>query len=438
METITHEELNLEYESLLQFMYMAPVGLIQLQTDGEIIMCNPLATQLLMPIKPDGDISNLFGTLENVAPEIRNICDSFSKKRGQICDSLRVQLTAGIPGKEDPKILAVSLLKLDAERMMAVISDVSIIVKRERQLQQNEAWFNAIFTSVTDYSLSSLDVEGKIEKWNVTLERMGNFKPSDVENKPYNIFFPAEVMDAELMKDRLAEANDNGWSLAESWCVKSDGSKFWGSSIIAPLENTVIGSYPQGYSLIIRDITEKRNQVNEIITSSYLDHLTGILNRRGFYDAANTEFDRYRKRPRPISFLAIDADFFKQVNDTYGHACGDEVLKYLSSSLQHCVRDMDIVARLGGEEFGVLLPSTDIAAAGHVAERIRKLIADSVLNIEGKEIRFTISIGISTVNEAVTGIDMLMKIADKALYDSKHKGRNLVTAITPTASNLPE
>ena len=426
------EENNSEYESLLQFLYMAPIGLIQLQSEGEIVMINPLATQLLMPIKPDGDISNFFTTLEHVAPELRNICASFSKKRGQICDSLRVELNAVNPGNEDSKILAVSLIKLEAERLMAVVSDVTLVVKRERQLQQSEAWFNAIFSGVKDYALMSLSSEGKIEKWNLSIERIGNFKPVDVENKPYSIFFQSDELDAERIKDRLAEADASGWSMAESWCLKADGSKFWGSSIIAPLDRSNKDSDLQGYSLIIRDISEKQDSVNDILKSFYSDHLTGVQNRRGFYDAANIEFERYTKRPRPLSLLMIDADFFKKINDTYGHPVGDEVLKHLSSSLQQCVRDMDVVARLGGEEFAVLLPSSDIIDAYKIAERIRKLIATSKLTIDGHEIRYTISIGVSTVNQYISGIDMLIKVADQALYESKHNGRNLTTSITPT------
>ena len=85
------------------------------------------------------------------------MCTNFSKKRGQICDSLRVQLTAGIPGKDDAKFLAFTLLKLDADRIMAVITDITLLVKRERQLQHNEAWFNAIFTDVSEYAIASLD-----------------------------------------------------------------------------------------------------------------------------------------------------------------------------------------------------------------------------------------------------------------------------------------
>lgn len=97
---------------------------------------------------------------------------------------------------------------------------------------------------------------------------------------------------------------------------------------------------------------------------------------------------------------------------------------------------MDLVARIGGEEFSALLPSTDMQGAIKIAERIRSSIAESLLEVNGQKIRYTVSIGVSTVNENVTGIDMLLKIADEALYASKHGGRNRVTAIHPQAVKI--
>ena len=422
------EDLKSDYESLLQFMYMAPVGLVQMQADGNIIMINPYSANLLIPIAPNGDLSNFFTTLEDIAPELQNLCANFTKKRGQICDSLRVQLTAGIPGKEDAKFLAFTLLKLDINRIMAVITDITLQVKRERQFQYNEAWFNAIFTDVSEYAIASLDSEGNIERWNVSMERLTKFEQPDVEGQSYGVFFPADATNQERLKDRLLEADQNGWDLLEGWCLRKDGSRFWGSSIISPLIDAHREPLaPVRYSLIIRDIDEKRTSTEEIIKASFHDHLTGISNRRAFFEVAGLEFERWKKRPRPLSLLAIDADHFKKVNDTYGHATGDEVLKHLSKILQDNVRAMDIVARLGGEEFGALLPSTDLEGAVRIAERIRASIAEAEFQVNGHVIRYTVSIGVSTVDEHVTGVDMLLKLADEALYMSKHQGRNRVT-----------
>lgn len=421
------DDLQSDYESLLQFMYMAPVGLVQMQADGTIVMINPLSAQLLLPIAPNGDLTNLFKTLEDIAPELHSLCMDFKKKRGQICDSLRVQLSAGIPGKEDAKFLAFTLLKLDSDRIMAVINDVTLLVKRERQLQHNEAWFNAIFTGVSEYAIASLDNDGKIERWNVSMQRLTKFEESDVNGKSYGVFFPDDSTNEERLKDRLMEADQNGWDLIEGWCLRKDGSRFWGSSIISPLVDAYREPLdPPRYSLIIRDIDEKRISSDDIIKASFNDHLTGISNRRAFFEVAGIEFERWKKRPRPLSLLAIDADHFKKINDTYGHAVGDEVLKHLSSILQDSVRTMDLVARLGGEEFGALLPSTDLDGAFKIAERIRSSIAEAEVHVDGQSIRYTVSIGVSTVNEHVSGVDMLLKLADDALYVAKHEGRNRV------------
>ncbi len=425
------DALKSDYESLLQFMYMAPVGLVQMQANGHIVMINPLSAQLLLPITPSGDLSNLFQTLEDTAPELQSLCANFKKKRGQICDGLRVQLSAGIPGKEDAKFLAFTLLKLDVDRIMAVITDVTLLVKRERQLQHNEAWFNAIFTDATEYAIASLDLDGNIERWNISMQRLTQFAQEDVENKSYGIFFPDDATNEERLKDRLAEADQSGWDLLEGWCLRKDGSRFWGSSIISPL----VDAYrelldPPRYSLIIRDINDKRNSAEEIIKASFNDYLTGISNRRAFFEVAGVEFERWKRRPRPLALLAIDADHFKKVNDTYGHATGDEVLKHLSQILQDSVRTMDIVARLGGEEFGALLPSTDLEGAVKIAERIRTSVAEAEFEVDGQVIRYTVSIGVSKVDEHVTGVDMLLKLADEALYLSKQAGRNRVTVAT--------
>lgn len=428
------EDFKADYESLLQFMYMVPVGLVQMQANGHIVMINPYSANLLLPIAPSGNLSNLFTTLENIAPELRSLCTNFTNKRGQIVDSLRVQLTAGIPGKEDARFLAFTLLKLDLDCIMTVITDITLLVKRERQLQHSEAWFNAIFADVSEYAIATLDSEGRMDRWNVSIERLSKFKETDVDGQSYGVFFPEDATNQESLKDRLMEADQNGWNLLESWCLRKDGSRFWGSSIISPLVDAHRATLdPACYSLIIRDIDKKRTSTEEIIKASFNDHLTGISNRRAFFEVAGVEFERCKKRPRPLSLFAIDVDHFKKINDTYGHATGDEVLKHLSKILQDSVRTMDIVARLGGEEFGALLPSTDLEGAVKIAERFRASVEEAAFEIDGHVIRYSVSIGVSAVNEQVTGVDMLLKLADEALYVSKHHGRNRVTTAVQSA-----
>jgi diguanylate cyclase (GGDEF)-like protein len=156
------------------------------------------------------------------------------------------------------------------------------------------------------------------------------------------------------------------------------------------------------------------------------DYLTGLSNRRAFFEAADLELKRWHRQPRPLSLIVIDADFFKKINDTYGHAAGDLVLQDLALILKESVRFIDTVARIGGEEFAALLPSTDIEGALIMAERFRQKVANQRVCVDGTDIRYTVSIGISSMDKSVTGFDDLLQRADKALYDAKHAGRNRV------------
>ena len=420
-----------DYEALTQFLYLAPVGLAQTGSDGEIVMINPISAQLLLPISRDGNLTNLFDVLEPVAPELRHLCASFAGSHGMICDALRIRITAGIPGKSDPQVLSLSLLKLDAQRLMAVVGDVTLQVKRERQLRQNDAWFNAILTGISDYALVSLDKTGIVEDWNASIGRVMGHTRESLVGKSYSLFFPAGATTAESLLDRLVEADANGWSLADGEQIKSDGTVFWASTMIAPMrlqDGAAPDDAPQdpSYCLIIRDITDKREASENHRRATGCDHLTGLANRHAFFDAAALELERMRRVPRPLSLILFDADHFKKINDRYGHPTGDAVLREMAAAMMATFRQIDMVARVGGEEFAILLPSTDLAGAVLVAERLRAMVASQVLRIDGVDIRYTVSGGVATMHESALGLDGLMKRADQALYAAKARGRNCI------------
>ena len=141
-----------EYEALLQFLYISPVGLAQITGEGEIVMMNPVSSQLLMPLSCDGGLNNLFTALQDFAPDLRHQVSSYRAPRGAVCDGLRVELGPFRRSERDPQVLSLTLLKLDSNRLMAVLHDITQQVKHERLLRQNEAWFNAIIIGVTDYA----------------------------------------------------------------------------------------------------------------------------------------------------------------------------------------------------------------------------------------------------------------------------------------------
>lgn len=431
MSADAHARLAAEHEALIQFLYLAPVGLVQTGIDGEIVMINPISAQLLMPLSRDASLTNLFTALEDVAPELRHLCASFDRPSGMICDGLHIHLNSGAAGKRMrvPHVLSLSLMKLDGSRLMAVLQDVSEQVRRERQLRQSDAWLNALLTSISDYALVGLDREGRVSCWNETIARVTGFQPS-VVGQPYSVFYPEGATTAEQVQDRLREADANGWSLDEGPRLRADGSQFWGSAMISPLpdrEPDLSADGEAAYCLVLRDISDKRDTVDQRRKSAFCDHLTGVANRRAFFEAAELELTRNRRTPRPIALVLFDADHFKQINDRHGHPAGDCVLRQLGAALSLTFRQVDVVARVGGEEFAVLLPSSTLDGAAAVAERLRRLVESQPVTCDGVSIAYTVSAGIAAVDagEAID-LDTLIKRADRALYAAKANGRNRI------------
>ena len=156
-----------------------------------------------------------------------------------------------------------------------------------------------------------------------------------------------------------------------------------------------------------------------------LDPLTGIYNRYAMENMVSREIELTQRNNTPLSMIALDIDYFKKVNDTYGHAAGDCVLKHLTECVHQCTRTTDAMFRYGGEEFILLLNNTDLFGAQELAERIRKNIEQTPYIYDGKSIKITASIGISTFIKNDTCNDFF-KRADEALYRAKSAGRNQV------------
>ena len=176
-----------------------------------------------------------------------------------------------------------------------------------------------------------------------------------------------------------------------------------------------------------KEIELKQEQLTNIKLEELasIDPLTGCVNRRKFEELSNLELKRSSRYNNDFTLLMLDIDHFKSVNDTYGHAIGDEVLKHFSSVCIKLARDVDIVARIGGEEFVVMLPHTDSDSAFIFAERFREQIYNSKLTIDEHIIKYSVSIGISSFDKQDdTDIAMILHRADLALYKAKDNGRN--------------
>jgi diguanylate cyclase (GGDEF)-like protein/PAS domain S-box-containing protein len=170
---------------------------------------------------------------------------------------------------------------------------------------------------------------------------------------------------------------------------------------------------------------ENRQVHNELERQAHSDYLTGLNNRRHFLEMAEKELARTLRYHNELSILMLDVDHFKLVNDTYGHKVGDLLLQRLSAICRSTLRDVDIIGRIGGEEFAVLLPETGCDQAMEVAERLRDAIATAQVALnDGLPLHFTVSLGVTTLAESGINIDTLLNQADQALYQAKNTGRN--------------
>ena len=178
-----------------------------------------------------------------------------------------------------------------------------------------------------------------------------------------------------------------------------------------------------------RELMDANRRLSEL---SITDGLTGLFNHRHFMRVLEAEYKRAIRYKRSLALLLLDIDHFKNVNDTYGHPCGDLVLKDLAALLKGCLRSADVAARYGGDEIAVILPETNRAKASEVAEKLRRQLEKSSFEWDGNSFSITCSIGVASVPE--TNIDCwneLLSSADKSLYRAKGKGRNHVIAFNP-------
>ncbi len=265
-----------------------------------------------------------------------------------------------------------------------------------------------------------------------TPEEMGqiNFRSLIVEARMVSEGMKV-VTSFESLEKARKEGNVDKWQM--DYLIRTkDGRKIWVSDISFPwfdVSGKIIGSVGS-----LRDITDRVNAEtrvqNEILRLAHTDPLTGLTNRNSFFSALENELRRFKRSQRHFSILLLDVDHLKKINENFGHQAGDKVLIETSQILNTCLRDTDIAARLGGQEFGLFLPDTTEDGAYWVAERICKEVSKHSFFVDDSLIPLhsTVSIGISsTENNASPTIADLYKIADMRLYIAKHTGRNQVS-----------
>lgn len=436
-----------EYESLLEFLYVCPHGLAEFGAEGTVSMINPACSRILMPLLPPaagGRLTNILDLLAPFAPDLGHRLAGFGQASGLVLDGMQIHVgrwpetaqagrgpqAAASEGRA-PVVLSLTLLRLNPDRHMAVLADVTEQVAQRRRLDEVDAWFSALSDGAGGHASFGLDAQGRVQDWNDAACRLFGLE-AEVAIGLDGEHLLAAAGGAPALAPRLARVRQEGWQVMDGWMAGPAGGRFWGTSVISAAAADAASPASRAFLAVVRDMTDRRESAQALRQALCQDHLTGLLNRRRFFELGEAECLRARTLGESLSVIMVDADHFKAINDRHGHAAGDTVLREMAALLRHLTReDVDLVGRLGGEEFAVLLPGRRATAAMAVAGRLREALAGhgvKVAHRDGSErtLRLTASFGVAEQPASGGRLEALLETADAALFAAKAAGRDCV------------
>ncbi|WP_049975923.1 diguanylate cyclase [Azospirillum sp. B506] len=318
----------------------------------------------------------------------------------------------------------------DGPLMWRAVQHAMARKRLEEELRLSEERLQGIIGLAQDAILTT-DANLNITLFNRAAESLFGYDAGDILGRPLSLLIPerfrldhgahiaafgASEVQAQVMTKRR-----------EVQGLTADGREFPAEISIAKLHN----ADGMMFTAVIRDVSERKRAESELRRMATTDPLTGLNNRRRFLELAEVEMARLRRYGRPVSVLMMDIDRFKMINDTHGHAMGDQALVRLGEICRNELRDTDHIGRVGGEEFAIILPETPLAAATEVAERLRHKLAMADVPLQPVDqgqgcLRMTVSIGVAMCGEEDSSIERALGRADRALYEAKAMGRNRV------------
>ncbi|MBY8976986.1 diguanylate cyclase [Rhodobacteraceae bacterium NNCM2] len=270
----------------------------------------------------------------------------------------------------------------------------------------------------------TLDPLGRAMSWGQCGDRQAGF----AETAPDGRLFAEVVGDFGIKPDivdgMLAISAEQGWAERECWATRANKKTFWCSLLVTSFGAR--GASPEGYAVVLRDLTERKRRETELRRRAESDPLTGVFNRRSFLELAAKALDHDADDCGGIAFAMLDLDHFKEVNDRFGHAGGDEALRAFVACCRRNLRKNDLFGRLGGDEFGLLLTGVCRPEAHALLQRLQRSLAKSEVTVDGEALRLSVSIGFAFRDTGHDSVDDLMGRADRGLFAAKSRGRNMV------------
>jgi diguanylate cyclase (GGDEF)-like protein/PAS domain S-box-containing protein len=304
-----------------------------------------------------------------------------------------------------------------------LVRDTTVSHQALEALSDSEQQLRLLVESVRDYAIFSLSLDGTIKSWNAGAEEVFGYTQADVVGREFAALFSAEDTRDAFPTADLNKAATNGSANVERWLMRKDGSRFLANSKISALRPDAAGEQ-RGFVNVTHDITAQHAVAQELRRRAQHDELTDLPNRRTFYDNVQRAIGALKRRSSNLfAVLFIDVDHFKSVNDAFGHGVADKLLAVTARRLERCIRSEDIVARIGGDEFAILLNGiTGVNDANDAAERIGVQMRQPV-TIEQCDVCASVSIGIAIGNPVYDKPEDILRDADSAMYAAKLEGR---------------
>lgn len=304
------------------------------------------------------------------------------------------------------------------DRMQQTLNDLN------RDLALSEHKFRSIFENVTE-GIYRCDEGGRLVEVNPAMASMFGCQCPDsfimAVGELHHIFCDHE--DYRLYGALLANGDARRYEVR---VCGPGGERLWVEISASVVGGDEAKGVPAGVVGVLVDVTERKRMIEGMCRLARTDSMTGMWNRGYFMELAGRELSRARRSGGELSLLMLDVDHFKAINDTHGHDVGDVALMELARVIGETVREVDVAARLGGEEFAVMLPDTSAEDACAVAARIARAVRRTVVDSPCGPVSMTVSMGLASFEESVDSLDSLLKYSDIALYAAKKNGRDRV------------
>lgn len=411
----------------LRLLQMLPAAVLITQ-DGAIRFANAASMELLEAPSTESLIGRLSGDFVHPMDQVRS-----SNRIQQVA----VPEQAGRPNKSSEfrirtargnlRMVLISSVAMEWEGAPAVLMcglDMTHQSEIEAQLRESEQNFRRLFDSLQDVYYRT-NAQGVVQHVGPGVRRVLGYEPHEIEGRTAESYYPQST-DRDAFKAAIMEHGEV--SDFPGQMVRRDGTVI-DISISSHALYDHAGNFA-GVEGIYRDVTQRKNLERELQRLATTDMLTGIANRRAFLETAESAYAHSRRSGEPLTLLMLDLDHFKSINDRFGHLEGDRALVAFAQAVKSQLRASDAVGRLGGEEFGVLLPLTTLAEGLEAAARILHSVrALELTDDTGQAYRITTSLGVGAFRQSDRSLRDMLDRADQALYLAKRRGRDQIASL---------